>query len=77
MSIRATSNQTVLTRTKSRLSVTWEVGPNDDEGGRGAPPTGYTVYREADNSTGSAGMVFTKGSDWLVEGTPQADRQPV
>ncbi len=77
MSVKATSNQTNLTRTKTRLSVTNEVGPGDDEGGRDAPPTSYTTYREVDNSTGSSGMVFTKGSDWLPEGTPQADRQPV
>ncbi len=76
MTVRATSNQTVLTRNKFVLSVTNEIGPGDDEGGRDFPPTSYTVYREVDNNPGSLGMVFTKGSDWLPEGTPQADRQP-
>ena len=78
MTIRGTSNHTGLTRSKSRLSVGIEIGPGDDEGGAFAYTlAGITTYREVDNSAGSSGMLFTKGSDHLPVTKPQADRQPV
>ena len=77
MTVRATSNQTIKTVVRTRFGVTYEMGPGDDEGGRGFPVTTYTIYREVLNDSGSLGMVFTPGYDHLPEGTPQADRQPL
>ena len=78
MTVRGTSNQTGLTRVSHVVSVLDELGPGDDQGGNGFPRVAGedTVYKESDNSTGSLGMVFTKGNKHLPWGTPQADRQP-
>ena len=79
MTIRGTSNQTSLTRVPHVVSVLEELGPPDDEGGQGTAwlRSAWTTYVEADNDPDAGGMVFTKGSDHLPLGTPQADAIPI
>ena len=74
MTVRATSNVTTKLVSRFVVSSGREIGPGDDEGGAGAPPTSYTTYREIDNDPSPTGMVFTPGYDHLPLGTPQANR---
>ena len=74
--IKGTANQSIKTVVESTRSEGIELGPNDDKGGYRKGSEGTVEYRKSDNSTGSLGMVFTKGHEHLPWDVPQADRQP-
>ena len=71
MTVRGTSNATILTISKSVQQHTLEHGPGNNEGGAQKPWTGKGEYREADNPASGAGTYFTPSDHHLPYGNTQ------
>ena len=69
MTIRGTSNQSILTISKETLSECYEVGSDKPGGGAGFSQAGSNEYREVDNAT--PGVQFVPSEHHLAWGTPQ------
>ena len=74
MTIRGTSNQSVITVTRSVVGQGIEHGPaknSTDQGGAGFPQVGSAEFKESENA--SPGYTWTPAGEHLALGTAQSD----